>query len=125
MGVAVCAVVVGFSAKAACGGGGYTPSNSKPANYTTPAAVETSAVNSRRPGFDASYFHAISGKLKLSGEQATNVINALNDIRRKEGSVSPKEFDARKEFETRLATILTPQQLKTYREATVVSFGTR
>jgi hypothetical protein len=119
MSAALLSVAISFSATAACGGGGYTSSNSRPVAYS--AQTQAATAGSRGPGFDARYFHAISGKLQLSGEQATKVINALNEIRGKEGFAPSKDFDAKKEFETRLATILNPQQLKIYQEATKAS----
>ncbi len=124
LGAVVLSVLLSASASAACGGGGYNPQKAKSGAPTTAtSATETHAVSSSTANFDASYFHSISGQLHMSGEQASNVIKALIDIRNKLGETPPpaKDFDPKKEFEKRLATILNPQQFKTFQDATKAS----
>ena len=134
-GFAMFSVVLSVSAHAACGGGGYSPNKNKNSSNTTYSSGSTSTTqtassnsySSSTPvskynnssSFDVSAFHNISGQLHLSGEQATGVINAITEIRRKldENATPPKDFDPKKEFEKKLATILNPEQLKTYQTA--------
>ncbi len=121
---AVFSSLMGMSAQAACGGGGYhepvrassTTTTYAPQQYNTAAPQYNTGPSS---GFDATYFHQMSGRLRLTGEQASNVIRALNEVRNV--PAGSKDFDARKEFEKRLIVILNPEQLKTYHEATKVA----
>ncbi len=109
-----------MSASAACGGGGNKSSSSSQQTSSTPVVYNNNARPSGPQGsFDASFFHNVSGQLHMSGEQAAGVIRALQEIRSTLGAApAPKDFDARKEFEKKLATILNPQQFKTYQDAT-------
>lgn len=128
LGWVLLSAVIGVSSQAACGGGGYSPNKNKNSNTTTIAASSTYASSSssqpvskynNSSSFDVSAFHNVSGKLHLSGEQATGVINAIQEIRHKldESATPPKDYEPKKEFEKKLATILNPEQLKTYQEA--------
>jgi hypothetical protein len=124
-GIAFLSVVLSVSARAACGGGGYQPSRNSSTtthstSYTSQSNYNQSSTVSNRPSsnFDVSAFHNVSGQLHLSGEQATSVIGAIQDIRKKlDDSSTPKDFDPKKEFEHRLATILNADQIKTYQSS--------
>ena len=127
VGFVVLSAVICVSSQAACGGGGYSPNKNKNSNTTTvstastnttPSSTQVSRYNNSS-SFDVSSFHNVSGQLHLTGEQATGVINAIQEIRRKldETATPPKDFEPKKEFEKKLATILNPEQLKTYQAA--------
>ena len=125
LGIAYLSVVLSISAHAACGGGGFQPAknsnNARSAVYTSQnySSNDSRTVSSRpSSNFDVSAFHNVSGQLHLSGEQATSVIGAIQDIRKKlDDSATPKDFDPKKEFESRLATILNADQIKTYQNS--------
>jgi hypothetical protein len=110
----VLAALCAPAAHAACGGGGYAPATSQTSTSgsTQSATPTTYHATVSTANFDASYFHKISGKLRLNYEQSTKIIAALNDIRKEldEG----KKIEPRVEFEKRLATILDAQQFKDY-----------
>jgi hypothetical protein len=99
-------------AHAACGGGGYAPAANQ--SGTQPASVTAASYHgsASTANFDATFFHKISGKLRLNYEQSTKIIAALNDIRKELDA--GKKFEPRPEFEKRLETILDKQQFKDY-----------
>src|SRR4051794_1264266 len=82
LGVVFLSVLLSASASAACGGGGYNPQRSRTVS-TSSVSNQSSSVpsnvvtTSSTSGFDAGYFHSISGQLHMSGEQAASVIKAL------------------------------------------------
>lgn len=125
--IAFLTVVLGASAHAACGGGGFQPAKNatntqRTATYTSSSTsnVDSRSVSSRASSnFDVSDFHNVSGQLHLSGEQATAVIGAIQDIRKTlDAAPAPaKDYDPKKEFEKRLATILNADQIKTYQNS--------
>ena len=119
MGSAVLAMALSISAQAACGGGGYKPSTTSSSSSSSSQTVssDSRAITGRNSSkFDVSYFHNMSGQLHMSGEQASAVINMIQDIRKKldESATPPKDYDPKADFEKRLATILNAEQMKSF-----------
>jgi len=117
------AVFFTVSAQAACGGGGYHPA---PQSVTTTTTTYRPAVTSGAPteyrqapstdGFDTARFNNVSGKLHLTYDQATKVIATMNDVRMKaRDPQKDKGYDPQKDFDTRLAGILSEEQFKDYK----------
>ncbi len=120
----VMAALLSASAKAACGGGGYSPAKTNvSSNVQASSSSSSSGITGKySSSFDVSYFHNMSGQLHMSGQQATAVIGMIQDIRRTldASATPPKDFDPKKEFEKRLATILNADQIRTYQTNTSV-----
>jgi hypothetical protein len=138
MGFCIFMALMSVSAQAACGGGGYkAPAPAAPAPapvqsyqqpqseiYSSPPVSTNYAPESRRDNrdqgtrrdFDSNRFNNVSSQLHLSYEQSTNVISLMNDIHRKANDARARrqDFDGQKEFDQRLTSILTPEQMKTY-----------
>lgn len=121
VGCTVLTLALGASAQAACGGGGFQPKKNDQSAQSVPASTRMNdnrvVTNANSTYFDVSSFHNVSGQLHLSGEQATSIINAIQDIRRQLNEQPKPAFDPRQEFDKRLATILNPEQMKTYQNS--------
>ena len=108
-------VLIAASAHAACGGGGYSsaqPQASAPAPVTATRYESPNSAPRTTANFDTSFFHRISGRLNLNYQQSTQIISMENEIRRE--LANGKQFDPKKEFETRLSRILSSQQFRNY-----------
>ena len=126
--IAIITALASASVQAACGGGGFKPSNQQTEYRQTPATTTVVSANYRSDNsqqyrtqqpvqnsrFDTQRFNRISGRLSLSQSQANDVIHAMNDVRTLEGT-SGKDFEPQKEFDKRLMKILNDQQLVTYK----------
>ena len=121
------AALVGTSAHAACGGGGFTPLPNATVQPTVqPEGRQESRVisqdnrqDSRASGkesvqaFDSQFLRSI-GRLNLSHEQYTNAMKASREVRAKQDDRSQRNFDAKHELDVRLTQILTAEQMNTY-----------
>ncbi|HLX61694.1 MAG TPA: hypothetical protein VKX17_10470 [Planctomycetota bacterium] len=117
-------MVIGFSAHAACGGGGYHP---KQADGAVVPAVYTESTVRQIPGeilirrLSTAEFDSIKGKLNLSEKQSGEIQALVADIKHKgdDAITQAKSYDGKQDFEARLPGILTPEQVKLYQGAKV------
>lgn len=115
------AALLGASAHAACGGGGYTRSAPAPAQRTeVPARYETrqSTGPAMITRMDTARFdQQIRPRLSISEQQSREVDKLEAEVKQKtEDSIAQAQsFDGRQEFDRRLSEILTPDQFRVYR----------
>lgn len=125
-------IVLGASAQAACGGGGYKVSKKSDA---PPVQASSSTVEVRRNSSDGrrnsnevlirrlnmSEFEQIRAQLKLTEKQSTDIKDLEADIKRKgdEAIAQVKSYDGKQDFDERLPAILTPDQVKVYQSTKV------
>ena len=114
------------TANAACGGGGFTPMAT--ASVQTDTRHESRSYSgeyrqdNRSPSrgipenFDSQFLRSIN-RLNLTHEQYTSAMKASREVHAKLEDRSQRNFEAKHELETKLAEILTPEQMAKYQAA--------
>ncbi len=119
----IVAALVGATAHAACGGGGYTAVPTTSARTEVRQENRATTGDNRQDGralsndsaqaFDSQFLRSI-GRLNLSHEQYTNAMKSSREVRAKQDDRSQRNFDAKHELDVRLTQILTAEQMNTY-----------